>query len=181
MKWFKSPNIEPLEVSMPGVKLGDRLLVIGCSDPILIARLAVKSGLTGRACAVDDSDALATEAAVVARREGALIETERAPGWRVPYDNGAFDVVVLRDVLSSGSARAAAATESRRVLRPGGRCIAIDGAPRRGLGALLGGRQAAALDADAATRALTSAGFVAVRPLAEREGMLFVEGVRGNA
>jgi hypothetical protein len=29
----------PLAVSMAGIKLGDRLLVIGCTDPKLIAQL----------------------------------------------------------------------------------------------------------------------------------------------
>ena len=51
---FKT-STDPLSVSMAGVKLGDRVLVVGCSDPRLIATLAVKTGLTGRACAVDES------------------------------------------------------------------------------------------------------------------------------
>ena len=33
---------EPLALSMTGVKLGDRLLVIGANDPQLIAALAIK-------------------------------------------------------------------------------------------------------------------------------------------
>ena len=49
---FKSEG-EPLAVSMAGIKLGDRLLVLGCGDPMLVAQLAVKTGLTGRAFAVD--------------------------------------------------------------------------------------------------------------------------------
>ena len=55
MKWpfFRKTADESLAVSMAGIKLGDRLLVVGCSDPMLIARLAVKTGLTGRAHAID--------------------------------------------------------------------------------------------------------------------------------
>jgi cyclopropane fatty-acyl-phospholipid synthase-like methyltransferase len=40
---------------MVGVKLGDRLLQIGCGDGGLFAALAAKTGLTGRAAAIDPS------------------------------------------------------------------------------------------------------------------------------
>ena len=44
-KWFKTSTLDPLSVSMAGAKLGDRVLVVGCSDPRLIAALAAKAGL----------------------------------------------------------------------------------------------------------------------------------------
>ena len=181
MKWIRKSALEPLAVSMSGLKLGDRLLVIGCSDPMLIAGLASKVGLTGRACAVDENQARATEAGRVAESEGALIETAAAPDWQLPYDEGAFDVVVVRAMLSGTTtdSRSSALREARRVLRPGGRCVAIEGATRRGLSSLMGG-QTAMPNADEATGALVSAGFVAVRTLAARDGLLFVEGVRKN-
>ncbi|MBW8713960.1 MAG: NAD(P)-dependent alcohol dehydrogenase, partial [Acidobacteria bacterium] len=54
MGWFRrAAPTEPLAITMTGVKLGDRLLVIGAGDPRLIAALATKSGLTGRASVVD--------------------------------------------------------------------------------------------------------------------------------
>src|SRR5262245_15617626 len=70
MPWWmlKKQTGEPLAVSMAGVKLGDRLLVIGCSDPKLIAQLAAKTGLTGRAVAIDAREALVAAAADVAAR-----------------------------------------------------------------------------------------------------------------
>ena len=54
---------ESLAVSMAGIKMGDRLLVLGCGDPVRLAQLAVKTGLTGRACAIDAREAVATRAA----------------------------------------------------------------------------------------------------------------------
>jgi len=99
MPWLKkSTQTDSLAVSMSGAKLGDRLLVIGCSDPALIAALGSKAGLSGRACAVDTSLDRATEAARIAEREGALVEAAAAPGWMLPFDPDSFDLVVVRDV-----------------------------------------------------------------------------------
>ena len=67
---------------MAGVKLGDRLLVIGCADPRLIAQLAVKTGLTGRAFALDEDEPTVAAADRIATQEGALIETAAAPWGR---------------------------------------------------------------------------------------------------
>jgi ubiquinone/menaquinone biosynthesis C-methylase UbiE len=184
MFWLKkSAPAEPLTVSMPGVKLGDRLLVLGCSDAVLIAQLAVKTGLTGRACAIDEDAARAERAGRTAEREGALVETLAARWSELPLDAAAFDVVVIRDVLAGLDLhrRAPALAEVLRILRPGGRCIVVEGAARGGLGALLQGRVANAeyTSSGGAERALSSAGFRAVRTLAERGGLKFVEGVKG--
>ena len=186
MKWFplfRSPG-ESLAVSMAGVKLGDRLLIVGCGDPVLIARLAVKTGLTGRAYAVDAAEALTARAADVALREGALIETASASWQALPCDAAAFDVAVIRDVLPhlAVDGGAASVAEVHRVLRPGGRCLVIDTAPRRGFGALLRPAPAAGHYGapENVVRALERTGFRAARVLAQREGLVFVEGVKGN-
>jgi SAM-dependent methyltransferase len=182
MKWFRKTQLDPLAVSMSGVKLGDRLLVVGCSDPALIAALAGKAGLTGRACAVDASGELAEQASRVAEREGSLIEPGVAPPDALPFEAASFDVVVLRDVLppADAAARDRIARQALHVLRPGGRCIVIDGAVRSGLGGLFRSGETAAGSGDA-LRILEAAGFAAVRSLAAREGQTFVEGVKRNS
>ena len=181
MRWFRRSTIDPLAVTMPGVKLGDRLLVVGCSDPGLIAALAVKTGLTGRACAVDADAGLRTAAAAQVQRQGALVETFTVPWTDLPFERDSFDVVVLRSVLPGldSNSRVRVAQETHRLLRGGGRCLVIDPAPRGGLGALLK-RQAESdyASAGGAVRPLEAAGFRGVRVLAEREGSTFVEGVK---
>ena len=179
MRFFRESSLELLPVSIAGIKLGDRLIVVGCGDPKLIAQLAVKTGLTGRACAVDADPARTERAADVAPREGALIETATAPWGVLPFDAAAFDVAIVLDVLAAldPSTRAAAVSELARVLRPGGRCLVIDGG-RRGLAAMFAGR-AASGDYDARA-ALDAGGFKAARVVAEREGMRFVEGVKAQ-
>lgn len=179
MRFFRESSLEQLPVSIAGIKLGDRVLMLGCSDPKLIARLAVKTGLTGRACAIDEDGARSERAADIATREGALIEALTAPWAALPFDGGAFDVAIVRDVLGTldPSARNGAVTELVRVLRPGGRCLVIDSA-RRGLGALLA-RGGAQPDYDA-VRTLESGSLRAVRTVAEHDGLRFVEGVKEN-
>lgn len=169
---------------MAGVKLGNRVLVIGCSDGPLIAALAAKAGLTGRAVALDESPARTADAERVAQREGVLIETIVAPTSMLPLDANAFDIVVLRDVLPTiePEARIRTVQEAWRVLRPGGRCLVIEGAARGGWGALFnragGDTQYAA--SGGAPAALEAGGFLAVRTLAERGGIAFVEAVKAT-
>jgi ubiquinone/menaquinone biosynthesis C-methylase UbiE len=182
--WFlRKSNLEPLGVSISGVKLGDRLLVVGASDPVLIAGLASKAGLTGRTCVLDASSPAVNATAAAVEREGALVEAFTSPLGQLPFDAASFDVCVMRNALPALAAgeRRGAGLEVFRVLRPGGRAVVIDDAPRGGLAKVFGGRGAAGVYAEegGATRVLQDAGFRGVRTLAEREGLVFVEGTKG--
>ena len=168
---------------MAGVRLGERLLQAGNVNPGAFAILAGKSGLTGRACAVVDAPAAARQLEEAAAAEGVLAEVTTAQGGFWPYDAGSFDVGVL-----DGNALLAALTSDAgqrladmlRALRPGGRVLVVFTAGQ-GLSARLGfpGPSAGAADrGQALASALQSAGFRPVRVLAEREGVLFVEGFR---
>lgn len=183
MFWLKKPlPSEPLAVAMSGVKLGDRLLVVGCTDPVLVAQLAQKTGLTGRACAADEDARRVASAARTIEREGALVETITAPVTMLPLDAETFDIVVLRDVIGALDThrRLACVAEALRILRPGGRCVVIETAPRGGIGGLLNKRTLSAeyVSSGGAERALGAAGFRAVRRLAERSGLAFTEGAK---
>jgi ubiquinone/menaquinone biosynthesis C-methylase UbiE len=180
MKFLRRGDPEAFAVTMVGVKMGDRLLQLGCGDGRLLAALALKVGLTGRACGIDTSDDGVERARAAAANEGALVELQRAPYAMLPFEAAAFDLVVLQEALRglAPQARIMAIAESARVLRPSGRCLVVDRAERGGLGALFGGPrpdpgyQPAEL--------LRTGGFKAVRLLAEREGMSFVEGIKAG-
>jgi ubiquinone/menaquinone biosynthesis C-methylase UbiE len=133
---------------------------------------------------VDESPDRATEAGRVALREGVLLETTSAPLNALPFEPDAFDLVVIRDVFTGDRDERAAAVlhEAQRVVRSGGRCMVINTSatrPARGLAGIFGrARDQAEESAEAAAlaSAVKSAGFLAVRTLAEREGLIFVEG-----
>ena len=176
---FRKAEGEPLAVTMAAVKLGDRFLSVGVRDRELIAVLAAKAGLTGTACAVDADDAAVTRAAAAIEAAGALADVTRAPWGTWPYGDGSFDVALIRELLPALTAadRARAVAEVLRVLRPGGRVVVIDGTTRGMLARMTGGSRAAPTGGEAAA-ALTAAGFAAVRILAERDGVSYVEGIK---
>ena len=184
MRWFRKSQLDPLAVTMSGVKLGDRLLVLGVSDPALIGALAGKAGLTGRTVILDASEEATTAAASAVERDGHLVESFTAPWTMLPFDPHSFDVIVLRDVLNTLNAeeRLRCAREVHRILRPGGRSVVIEGKSHGLLGGLMGGTPVDPQYArgGGAPHVLDAAGFRAARTLAEREGQQFVEGIKAN-
>lgn len=184
MAWFRNSTSEPLTVAMSGIKLADRVLVVGCSDPALIAGVAIKAGLTGRACAVDTDATRVSQTARAVERDGALVETAAVRLTALPYAAGDFDVVILRDVLAGAPVADQPATvgESLRVLRPGGRAMVIETSATTSLGGLVSRPvHAAFFSGGGATPLLTGAGFAGVRTLGESGGLTFVEGIKRNS
>lgn len=171
----------PLVVGMTGVKLGDRLAQIGCADGGRLAAVAAKVGLSGRAIAIVPDAQSASRVAKGAADAGVLVEVHTAPPTRLPVEDAGFDVTMIDEtgglLRTMGDAdRLVAMREVLRILRPGGRVMVIAAGAPRGIGAWVG-RPAAAAPFDPAP-GLQAAGFVAVRALAEREGLLFVEGTK---
>jgi ubiquinone/menaquinone biosynthesis C-methylase UbiE len=180
MGLFRKSSEEPLAVTMAGVKLGQRLLAVGTRDPTLVAQLAAKSGLTGRACLVDDDASRLTAAAAAIEREGALIEPVHAPHGMWPFDPDSFDVAVIPQLLPAMRLddRTQCLFEVFRVLRPGGRVLVVEAARRGGFLALLDRTTTSNPTYDGPIAALRTAGFGAVRQLAEADGVAYAEGVK---
>jgi len=173
---------------MTGVALGDRLLQVGCTDGSLLGAIGSKVGLSGRMCAVVPDDAQAERARRAAEKFGFLLEIETGQLGQVPFETGAFNLIVVdnqQGLLSSmrPEDRVATLREAFRLLAPRGRIVVIEQGPRGGLGALFGTRASAPADphyssSGGAMVALEAEGFRAARLLGERDGLSFFEGVR---
>jgi SAM-dependent methyltransferase len=174
-----------LAVTMSGPRLGERLLQVGLADTRLVVGLAGKIGLSGRACGIDPDATVVARAQASAEKQGVLVELQHAPPSLLPFDAGDFDLVVI-DLATAGSAAGhdlgGAFREAWRVLRPGGRCVALAKAARGGALGAFGRRAGRAAPGPAEiVREMQASGFRAARLLAEREGLAFVEGLRSAA
>ncbi|HEY7291634.1 MAG TPA: methyltransferase domain-containing protein [Vicinamibacterales bacterium] len=175
----------PLIVGMSGVKMGDRVLQIGCAHGGHLAAIAAKVGLSGRALAVVKDDAAAERVQKASANAGVLVEVEIAPATRLPVDDASVDLAIVDDTDGSfgtmaADDRAASLREMLRVVRPGGRAMIIGAVPGQGLTAILSGapKEPSFASSGAARQAFEDAGFRAARTLAEREGLVFVEGIK---
>lgn len=171
-----------LEVSMVGLKLGASVLQLGGRDPVLIAQLARVAGISGTATAVVETEDEAGAIQRAAEQTGVLIDVRTASLSALPCDAESVDVVVVPSLLGTirMNQRVLCLQQALRVLRPGGRIVVIEPAPRGGLGAIFSQRT---LDRTfilngGAKGALDAEGFRAVRLLAEREGKQFFEAAR---
>lgn len=179
----RKTNPYMLITGMAGVKMGDRLLQVGCSDGGALAAIAAKVGLSGRALAMVPDIATAVRVQKGAQRQGVLVDVEVAVPTTLPADAADFDLVVLDDAGGQFASLDAQTqlTVTRgavRVLKPGGRVLVISALPAEGLAAMLGrGPKGPAFDA---TPVLESGGCRFVRLLGEREGLRFVEGTKAR-
>lgn len=173
---------------MSGVALGDRLLLVGCTDASLMGAIGSKAGLSGRVCAIVPDEKEAARARRAAESSGFLLELETGAVETFPFEDAAFNLIVIDNqegLLSSmrPERRVATLKEAFRALAPRGRIVVIERAARGGLGRLFNPAASAPVDAHykssgGAVAALEAEGFRAARLLAERGGVSFFEGVR---
>jgi SAM-dependent methyltransferase len=178
----KTKAREPLPITMTGVRMGERLLQIGIDDPAVAGAIAAKVGLSGTAASAVRDEEGAVRARAAAAQVGALVEVTVTPLEALPYPDGSFDIVILHGLSTTiGGAAPGVSSEALgqclRVLRQGGRAVAITPGPRTGLGALLRPARPEAAS-DSAAAALGSAGFRPVRVVGELEGFRFTEGLK---
>lgn len=169
-KFRRMRAMDPLQVAMTGVRMGERYLQIFCSDATLTQGLATKTGLSGAAALVAPDDTQAQRAQRAANKAGVLIEIVIASPSALPRPAEAFDMIVIDNTGDCFSALGTADQEAvlaaaRGVLRRGGRIELIE-RDRRTRG-----------DSE---DALKRAGFNPVRALAERGGFRFIEGLNST-
>jgi len=182
-----SVGSEPLAVTMSGVRLGERALQVGLDDPQIAALIAAKTGMTGQASLVVGDEAAAGTARDAVAKAGGLGDVQVVAALHpLPFADESYDLVVVhtaRGLLSSlpREARERLLTECRRVLRAGGRLLALEAGTQTGLRGLFGGTKPdAGYEGSGGTAAaLDAAGFRPVRTIGDRQGYRFIEGLKG--
>lgn len=169
MKKGRGGAMDPLHVSMTGVRMGERFLQIGCSDHALLAGLAAKVGLSGTAAVAAFDERQVKLANSIGAKVGALIDVKDIDEGRAwPFGESEFDMVVVddtNDAFGDWDSPTEILRKALTTLRPGGRIEVV--APLNSVNARYDFLEH-----------LLEAGFKPVRVLAERDHLRFIEGLR---
>jgi Methyltransferase domain len=157
--------LDPLQVAMTGVRMGERYLQLFCNDKTLTSGLAMKTGLSGTAALAAPDETHAARARSAANKAGALIDVQIGPPSTWTWQPDAFDMIVIDNTAESFSSladadRVSLLTAARRVLRQGGRVELIE-----------------RVATTSSEHVLQNGGFKPVRTLAEKDGFRFIEGL----
>ena len=101
---------------------------IGCGTGTLAIAAKRRVGSNGRVCGVDASPEMLARACKKASKAGAEVIFKNAVVEALPFPYGQFDAVLSTAMLHhlGRKARQQCAHEMRRVLKPGGRALAVD-------------------------------------------------------
>ncbi|HEX7960827.1 MAG TPA: methyltransferase domain-containing protein [Terriglobales bacterium] len=107
---------------------GERVLDVGCGTGTLAIAAKRHVGPSGTVYGVDASPEMLSRAEKKARRAGMSVLFKNALAEALPFPQGQFDVVLSTVMLHHlpQKVRLQAAHEIRRVLKPGGRVLAVD-------------------------------------------------------
>ncbi len=125
-------------VELAGIAPGERVLDVGCGPGRLTILAWRAAGPAGEALGIDPSPEMVALARRNAARAGAAARFEVGAIEALPYADDRFDVVLSSLMLHHlpDDLKRRGFAEARRVLRPGGRLVAVDfgATPEGGLG-----------------------------------------------
>ena len=115
-------------VDLARIQPGDRVLDVGCGTGTLAVTANRQVGRTGTVYGIDPSPEMIARAIKKARKAGVEVVFKEAIVEALPFADEYFDVVLSTLMLHHlpPKAREDCAREIARVLKPGGRALAVD-------------------------------------------------------
>lgn len=115
-------------LGLANLSAGESVLDIGCGTGTLAIAAKHQVGRTGHVYGVDAAPEMIARAGRKARKAGVEVDFGNALVESLPFRDGQFDVVLSTLMLHHlpGKLRSQCAAEVRRVLKAGGRLLAID-------------------------------------------------------
>jgi len=128
LSFGRSPAIRRMTVEMAAAAPGEAVLDVGCGTGSLAIALKAEVGDSGEVTGIDASPEMIEQARGKAARTGAGAGFEVALIEELPFPGPRFDLVVSSFMLHHlpDEVKRRGLAEIRRVLKPGGRFLAVD-------------------------------------------------------
>lgn len=110
-------------VDWSALRPGDWILDIGCGTGAAARAAAENTGAFGRVVGLDSDTEMLEHARSLPLAKGKTVEWQEGDIYKMPLPSKIFDVVFAAQTVQHLADKAAALSEVRRVLRPGGRFI----------------------------------------------------------
>jgi ubiquinone/menaquinone biosynthesis C-methylase UbiE len=122
------PRMREEILSLAGIRSGDQMLDVGCGTGSLAILAAKRVDGGGRVCGIDPAPRMIAAAMGKAARQNVMVDFRPGAIEALPFPDQSFDLVVSSFMLHHlpDDVKRKGFTEVRRVLRPGGRFLAVD-------------------------------------------------------
>ena len=128
MSFGRAPAIRKMTVEMAAAAPGEAVLDVGCGTGTLAIALKAEVGPSGEVTGIDASPEMIEQARRKAAKQGEGVEFLTATIEELPFPDARFDLVVSSFMLHHlpDDVKRKGLAEVRRVLKPGGRFLAVD-------------------------------------------------------